>query len=255
MKIYIYVTYFLFLSNSYLFGQKNTFSIVYTPAITKLNTNYLAKNMVLNSFSYWYSTRKPDKPMYGFNVGFTYGRKISNKITINTGLFYTELKQQTGNFYGDKEFDKPPINYLASDLVFKYTGIEIPITLTYLLTQSDNWASRLEVGTSFNLIDSFEAQDYVIGLKSGRQEGCCTSFLYSKTSFATLNYKLSKPYFFRLGFSIGYELDYNLGKYWQLSFTPLFKYYSNALEDKNISGALDADAYFLGLQSKINFNF
>ncbi len=73
-------------------------------------------------FYYWYTTRKPDKPMYGYNIGFTYQRKLSNKIALATGLFVTELKQHTGYFYGDKKFEQPPTEYLASELVLKYRG-------------------------------------------------------------------------------------------------------------------------------------
>ncbi len=114
---------------------------------------------------------------------------------------------------------------------------------------------HLEFGASINLIDYFEAQDYIIALKDGSKQGCCTTFLNSPTTIRTLGYKLSKAYFIRLGVSIGYEFAYNIHSHWQLSFTPLFKYYSNALKDKDTFGALDADAYFWGLQSKINFKF
>lgn len=245
--------YFLIFSIGFVFSQKNTFSVVYTPAITKLNTNYLAKNMALDLFYYWYTTRKPNKPMYGFNAGFMYGRQINHKLSLSTGLFYTELKQHTGNFYGDKEFDKPPITYLASELVFKYTGLELPISVSYLLTHAHKWDTKLEVGTSVNIMGYFDVQDYVIALKSGKEVGCCTAFLTVPTTFSNLSNKLSKAYFYRLGLFVGYEFDYNIHSNWQLSVTPLFKYYSNALKDKNAFGTLDADAYFLGLQSKINF--
>jgi hypothetical protein len=244
----------IFLSYS-LHSQKNAFSLVYTPAITKLNTNYLAKNMVLGTFQYWYTTRKPIKPMYGFNAGFGYQRKINGKISLTTGFFYTELKQHSGNFYGDKEFDQPPVNYLASELVFKYVGYEVPLTVSYLMTKSKKWDSRLELGVGINLMSYFEAQDYVVGLKVGKDVGCCTRYNYVNTSFSALKYVINKPYFYRMSFSIGYEFDYNISPHFQFSVAPLFKYYSNALKDKSTFGALDADAYFLGLQSKINFKF
>ncbi len=238
-----------------LFSQKNTFSAVYTPAITKLNTNYLSKNMGLDLFYYLYTTRKPNKPMYGYNIGFTYERKINNKLSIASGLFYTQLKQHTGNFYGDKDFDKPPVNYLASELVFKYTGYELPVSVFYAITRSKKWQTRLELGTSINVIDYYEAKDYVIVLKTGKELGCCTSFLYSGNNFSGLKYKLSNGQFCRLGFYAGYEFNFSFNSNFHFSLTPLLKYYSNALKDKSASGTLDADAYFMGLQSKINFKF
>ena len=142
---------------------------------------------------------------------------------------------------------------MASELVFKYTGYEIPVNVSYLISKSKKWNTHLEIGTSINLISYFEAQDYVIGLKSGKEKGCCTRFNYVNTDFSTLKYTINKPYFYRLSFSIGYEFDYKLNSFLHISFTPLFKYYSNALKDKDTFGALDADAYFLGLKSKINF--
>ena len=116
MKKYFLTLYFLVFSICLVLGQKNTISLVYTPAITKLNTNYLAKNMVLGTFQYWYITRKPNQPMYGFNVGFNYERQINSKFSITSGFYYTELNQHTGNFYGAKEFDKPPVEYLETFL-------------------------------------------------------------------------------------------------------------------------------------------
>lgn len=253
MKKYFLLMFFSISLAVVLFSQKNTFSIVYTPAITKLNTNYLSKNMGLGTFYYWYTTRKPNKPMYGYNAGFTYGRKINSKLSLSSGLFYTELKQHTGNFYGDKDFDKPPVNYLASELVFKYTGYELPLNLTYLMTHSKKWDTYLELGVSINLIDYYEAQDYVVVLKSGKEAGCCTSFLYSRSSSLNLKYKLRNALFYRLGIYVGYGFDYNISPNLHFSLTPLIKYYSNALKNRNDSGTLDADAYFMGLQSKINF--
>ena len=246
---------FFIFSTIVLFSQKNTFSIVYTPAITKLNTNYLSENMELGTFYYWYTTRKPNKPMYGFNAGFVYRREVNNKLALSLGLFYTELKQHTGNFYGDKDFDKPPVNYLASELVFKYTGYELPLNISYLVTHSKKWETHLELGMSTNLMGYFEAQDYVLGLQSINRKGCCTNTISERIKFSNLKYKINKLYFYRLGIALGYEIGYRINPNWQLSLTPLLKYYSNALKNKDAFGALDADAYFIGLQSKINFKF
>ena len=242
----------------FLVGQKNSFSFVYTPAITKLRMNDVKEfgdNIFIGEYKAWYDTKKPVQSMYGYNLGFVYERYIKKKISLALGIFHTVLTASSGNFYQVKGLKDYHSDYGGVAYTLIYEGLEIPLNLHYQIYLKNKLAVELNVGSSFNVMGQFSVEDYLIEKISGEKFNTGSYLRISDPKIKYYLDKLEDKYFQRIGFCLGLKLDYKLHKHISISTMPIIKYYSNALEKSYVVEALRADAFLFGIQSQIDFNF
>jgi hypothetical protein len=257
IKILLHI-YFFFVALPVLSGQKNALTFVYTPAITKMkmtDVREFGDNVFSDAFDkLLYETKKPTQSEYGYNLGFTYQRKVK-KITIEFGFSHTILRTNSGFFYQIKGITDYPINYGGMAYNLTYEGIEVPLNMYFEIHKKDRLTIALNTGLSFNLLGQFRLEYHSIDRTSGMISKLGSYTYINDPRFEYYVTKLHERRNQRIGFCIGVKFDYQLLKHLSVSASPIIKYYSNALEITNSADSPRFDAFFFGLQSQINFNF
>lgn len=151
---------------------RNSFEIFYSPTFSKTNFNNLP--FFENDWVYQlYSTKKPNKGIYGYYYGVYYRRQIFDKFRVGIGINYSLNGQQAPDFYKVKGISEQDLmnipDYGGTSYSIIYKSYESPIVIEYKFSKKNKINYFATAGVCFNVYYRVEAENYFISKSTERK--------------------------------------------------------------------------------------
>ena len=212
--------------------------VSFSPMLCYRNFGYDAQNVsgvaVNGNHRYIYGLteserNQSDKAISSFNVGIDIGRRVSERLSIYTGIYYSnygeqiqvsEVQKSDPNLQQSSFMNKEPMyeNHSAENkdqsipYINRYSYIEVPIGISYNLLTKDKFKISLDGGINLQKLDNVNAMIYDFE----------TDYYYWITE---------KEEIFRIygiGVTSGLTLSQHVGERLEMFLNPQFRYNLNS---------------------------
>jgi|GEM_PF-4376572 len=235
---------------------KHDFNIYYTSALTK--TNLDRENL---GSSGWFKDlarlENETNPVFCFNLGFQYRRKVSEKLLLGIGLGYEEKGEISKPIYIEQP-TKPNSENIRTIYKFNLKSYQVPIELNYLGSRIELFNNRAYWFLGGQLIldvyGKYSAQTYIKFTDTGefRKGGVTEALSYYNSPFQGFYNNLIDG-FTRLGIGLNAGIHHNLTELIYLEYSLRSNYYTGLF--KNSPLVISGDAFLFGLNIKSGIRF
>ena len=177
---------------------------------------------------------------YGYTTGLNYARKISNRISLNSGILFSnqadnQYNSTFGNLVGDVGIKDTTYTYRN-----KYQFIEIPLIVDFYFLQREKLNVFVMGGITAN---------YFLGRKTSVEMTPTTGPIVQN---GYIDNPVSSFSTFVFSASIGFGMEYKVNRDWNIIFEPEYTIYAPS---KSFNFGIGGYMYSVGVNCGVTRNF
>ncbi len=239
--------------------KKNEIRFQYYFGYTKTNFDKTLEGNIGFPSSGWLVTNPPIYPLLGRGIGFSYGRKVFKKSKISI-FGNTAIKGQKSdvfyNYFGGPDTTNIREDYGGVSYQISYFSNEFGLEFGHRIFEKKefNLKANLNFRFSADVYDELIFRNFILNRQTGViGHGCCLTVVYHSDSnkFRRFKKNLSNQYF-RFGFGISVDFDFDVFKDLVVSIRPQLQYFSKLVassEDPNIKSRVVKDGTIYSVQT------